>query len=197
MSEITYLCPFCGGTVSVGRDAGGKVLPCPFCDGKSIVPALVAAAPDVSFVIVPPSPSRHRAAKKDGSNSTLAYIVAFSVGLAFIAGVVVYRTGQSKQSSSRSQDSDFFAIVILNYEFFAIDVLSSVVDEEKYKSSLCFQTGDRQAVLNATVERIQDLSASLQKIGRATYSAEMEYQENEMLFPSRVAEARALEPLTK
>lgn len=135
MSEITYLCPFCGGTVSVGRNAGGKVLPCPFCDGKSIVPALVAAAPDVSFVIVPPSPSRHRAPNKHRRNSALAYIVAFSVGLAFIAGVVVYRAKLVHPSSFADGDiaKDYFPIQEMRYEILAVNSVAQFFLEDAKK----------------------------------------------------------------
>jgi hypothetical protein len=91
-----FACPHCQKNVTVANGQRGATIACPKCGGGFRTPATEDDPLDVSFVIVPPSPSRYRAAKKSGNNSTLAYIGAFAVGLAFIAGVVVYRIGATK-----------------------------------------------------------------------------------------------------
>lgn len=96
MSEITYRCPHCGHTIVIECSAGDTVplSSCPFCEGQLFEAALApSSTPTDSYDWEPSYSSPHRGA---GSVRILAYLGAFAVGLAFIAGVVVYRSGATK-----------------------------------------------------------------------------------------------------
>lgn len=94
MSEISYCCPHCGHTIVIECTAGdtAPLSSCPFCECQLFEPAPAPPEPDNSYEWEPSFLSQRR---RPGASTTLAYILIFcgGIGLAFVAGVAVYRSG--------------------------------------------------------------------------------------------------------